>query len=121
MARHLTPMHLIDNFGGSICDAKERKAFQLSNGATRRPWNVRFSTVTGKQTFAAQGVYKVSADKQADALAKQAKFTAVAAAVATAMANPTTLATYKAEWEKQTKYPTLRGYIFAQEYANYNG
>ena len=121
MSRHLTPMHLIDNFGGAICDAKERKAYQLSNGTTRRPWNVRFSNITSKHTFAAQGVYKLSADKQAAALAKQAKFTAVAAAVTTAMNTPATLAEYKAAFEKQNKYPTLRGYIFAQEYANYNG
>lgn len=121
MARHLTPMHMIDNFGGSICDAKERKTYQETNGASRRPWNVRFSNVTGKHTFAAQGVYKVSANKQAAALAKQAKFTAVAALVNTAMNTPATLAEYKEAFAKQSKYPTLRGYIFAQEYANYQG
>ena len=118
MSRHLTPMHLIDNFGGAICPEKERKMFQVSgNGAA--PINVRYSQTTRKHTFANQGLYRVSADKQAGALARQDKFTAVAANVATAMATPATLAEYKAGFEKQSKYPTLRGYIFAEEFKKY--
>ena len=94
MARHLTPMHLIDNFGGSICPEAERKAFQKS-GQGAAPINVRYRALTRKHTFANQGLYRVSAEKEADALARQAKFTAVSAAVKTAMGTPATLAQYK--------------------------
>lgn len=120
MARHLEPMHLIDNFGGAICPEKERKAFQ-NNGTGAAPINVRYSKTTRKHTFANQGLYRISADKQAAALARQAKFTAVSAAVETAMNTPATLAEYKEAFAKQSKYPTLRGYIFAQEYEKYQG
>lgn len=115
MARHLTPMHLIDNFGGSICPESERKAFQV-NGNGAAPINVRYSAITRKHTFANQGLYRVSADKQAAATARQTKFAAVAAAVKTAMETPATLAEYKEDFAKQNKYPTLRGYIFAEEF-----
>lgn len=120
MARHLTPMHLIDNFGGSICPEAERKAFQV-NGTGAAPINVRYRALTRKHTFANQGLYRISAEKQAAALARQAKFTAVAAAVETAMNTPATLAEYKEAFEKQSKYPTLRGYVFAEEYKKYQG
>lgn len=120
MARHLTPMHLIDNFGGSICPEAERKAFQ-ENGNGAAPINVRYRALTRKHTFANQGLYRISAEKQAAALARQAKFTAVAAAVETAMSTPATLAEYKEAFEKQKKYPTLRGYIFAEEFKKYQG
>lgn len=120
MPRHLTPMHLIDNFGGSICPEAERKAFQV-NGTGAAPINVRYRALTRKHTFANQGLYRISADKQAAALARQAKFTAVSAAVQTAFGTPATLAQYKEDFEKQSKYPTLRGYVFAEEYKKYQG
>lgn len=120
MARHLTPMHLIDNFGGSICPESERKAFQ-QNGTGAAPINVRYRALTRKHTFANQGLYRISADKEAAALQRQAKFTAVSAAVKTAMETPATLAQYKEDFAKQSKYPTLRGFIFAEEFKKYQG
>lgn len=44
------------------------------------------------------------------------KFATVSAAVTAIMADPTALAPYKAAFEKQYKYNTLRGYVFAEEY-----
>lgn len=42
----------------------------------------------------------------------QEKFTALVAAVNTALADAEQKATYKAAWKKQKKYKTLRGYVF---------
>jgi hypothetical protein len=50
-------------------------------------------------------------------LARQSKFRTAAAATKTALADPTTRATYEAEFKAQNKYTTLYGYILAQEYA----
>ena len=50
-------------------------------------------------------------------LARQAKFRAAAAATKTALADPTTRATYEAAFRTQDKYQTLYGYVLAQEYA----
>lgn len=50
-------------------------------------------------------------------LDRQEKFRQAAAAAKTAMADPTTRATYEAEFEAQTKYKSLYGYILAKEYA----
>lgn len=53
-------------------------------------------------------------------LARQSKFRTAAAATKTALADPTTRATYEAEFIAQDKYQTLYGYILAQEYAKLN-
>ena len=53
----------------------------------------------------------------AQQLAQRAKFTQATAATVTALATPETKATYVAEFKKQHKYITLRGYVFAQEFA----
>ena len=53
----------------------------------------------------------------AEQLAQRAKFTQATAATVTALTTPETKATYEAAFKKQHKYITLRGYIFAQEYA----
>lgn len=51
-----------------------------------------------------------------DQLAMQEQFAATAARVKLAMADSAQLALYKEAFLKQTKYSTLRGYIFAQMY-----
>lgn len=53
----------------------------------------------------------------ASQLAQRAKFIQAQNATATALATPETRATYEAAFKKQHKYITLRGYVFAQEYA----
>ena len=50
-------------------------------------------------------------------LARQEKFRQASAATKTALADPTTRATYEAEFKEQKKYKTLYGYIFAKEMA----
>jgi hypothetical protein len=50
-------------------------------------------------------------------LARQSKFRTAAAATKTALADPTTRATYEAEFKSQTKYQTLYGFVLAQEYS----
>ena len=49
-------------------------------------------------------------------LARQNKFRQAAAATKTALADPTTRATYEAEFKSQTKYQTLYGFVLAKEY-----
>ena len=46
--------------------------------------------------------------------AQRTKFATAAAQVATIMADPQQLASYKVAFDKQSKYATLRGYVFAQ-------
>ena len=53
-------------------------------------------------------------------LARQSKFRTAAAATKTALADPTTRATYEADFKAQSKYQTLYGYVLAQEYAKLN-
>ncbi len=50
-------------------------------------------------------------------VAVRTKFTAAVAATNAAMADPVQSAAYLTAFKAQTKYATLRGYIFAQEYA----
>ncbi len=49
--------------------------------------------------------------------AAQAKLKTAAANAATALADPTQRAQYLVAWKSQRKYKTLRGYVFALEYA----
>jgi hypothetical protein len=49
-------------------------------------------------------------------LARQSKFRSAAAATKTALADPTTRATYEAEYKVQSKYKSLRGFVIAKEY-----
>ncbi len=51
-------------------------------------------------------------------LAHQEKFKSMQAQVATIMVDDEQVASYKEAFVKQTKYATLRGYIFAQLMAN---
>ncbi len=53
-------------------------------------------------------------------LARQNKFKTAAAAAKTALADPTTRATYEADFKAQTKYQTLYGFVLASEYAKLN-
>ncbi len=46
--------------------------------------------------------------------AQQAKFASVSAEVRTILADPSLSAPYREAFAKQTKYKTLRGYIFAE-------
>jgi len=53
----------------------------------------------------------------ADELARQNKFKNAAQATVTALADPVQKAAYEVAFNAQKKYKTLRGYVFAQEYA----
>ena len=48
---------------------------------------------------------------------RQDLFRQAATATKTALANPTTRATYEAEFDAQTKYKSLYGYVLAKEHA----
>ncbi len=50
-------------------------------------------------------------------IAQQEKFKAAVAATNAIMADPVQIAEHVAAFKAQRKYPTLRGYIFAQEMA----
>ena len=50
-------------------------------------------------------------------LDRQDLFRQAAAATKTALANPTIRATYEAEFDAQTKYKSLYGYVLAKEHA----
>ena len=50
-------------------------------------------------------------------LDRQDLFRQAAAATKTALANPATRATYEAEFDAQTKYKSLYGYVLAKEHA----
>lgn len=51
-----------------------------------------------------------------DQLAIQEQFARTASKVKQAMADTAQVATYKEAWKQQSKYKTLRGYIFSQLY-----
>lgn len=53
-------------------------------------------------------------------LARQAKFRSAAAAAKAIMADPTQRATAEADFNAQTKYKTLYGFLLASEYAKLN-
>lgn len=50
-------------------------------------------------------------------IAAQEKFGSVSGKVKTALASPTEAAKYEAAFKKQSKYKTLRGYVFSVVYA----
>ncbi len=50
-------------------------------------------------------------------LAVNAKFASAIAAVQAAMADPVQIAAYISAFKAQKKYKTLRGFVFAEEYA----
>ena len=52
-----------------------------------------------------------------DELARQSLFAQASAATKTVLADSTQKATATAEFKAQKKYSTLRGYVFAREYA----
>lgn len=52
----------------------------------------------------------------ADQLAMQEQFARTAARVKQAMSDSAQVAIYKEAWKQQSKYKTLRGYIFSQMY-----
>ena len=52
----------------------------------------------------------------ADQLAMQEQFARTAARVKQAMSDSAQAAIYKEAWKQQSKYKTLRGYIFSQMY-----
>lgn len=53
-------------------------------------------------------------------LTRQDKFRQAAAATKTALADPTSRATYEADFKSQNKYQTLYGFVLAQEYKKLN-
>lgn len=53
--------------------------------------------------------------------AAQQKMTTIAAQAKAIFSDPTQLATYRADWKKQKRIPTLTGYVYAQLYKQANG
>lgn len=53
--------------------------------------------------------------------AAQQKMTAIAAQAKAIFSDAEQLATYRADWKKQKRIPTLTGYVFAQLYKQSNG
>ncbi len=81
------------------------------------PNGITYMTRCDSGTNFVQHRHYIPQDPTAAQLAAQTKFTAACAAVNAVMSDPVQLATYRAAFKAQKKYPTLRGYIFAQEYA----
>ena len=65
-------------------------------------------------------VYKTAANEQA-ALANQTKFAAVAALARARMIDPTKMADDAVAFRNQSKYTTMFGYLFAEEWNSYQG
>ncbi|MBQ7448486.1 MAG: hypothetical protein IJS73_01640 [Paludibacteraceae bacterium] len=68
-------------------------------------------------SFTSKHVEKVDRVYSAEEIARQQKFAVARAAMEVALADPEQLAALKAAFQKQKKYKTLRGFVFAQKYA----
>ncbi len=97
-------MDLVDHVSGKYCK-------QDPNGAIfarRKDTNTKY-------------VYHVhspfAGEPSAAQLAGQNRFKQAQVKVKEVMSDPMELATATAEWQSQTKYKTLRGYLFQREYA----
>ena len=93
------PMDLLKSLSGKVCGHSD--TYFANRKGTR---------YTGKICFPRTKPFS------AEELARQTKFTTITQQVATIMADPTQRAAYETAFLKQSKYTTLRGYIFAQEY-----
>ncbi len=95
-------MELVDGVSGKFCKVKpDSPIFQQ-----RKTCNVVYHQHNPS-----------TADPTPEQLAQQQKFAAAVAQVNTIMADNAQVATYREAFAKQTKYKTLRGYIFADVYA----
>lgn len=98
----IVPMDLINVMQGKVCEHSDfyfqKRNGQIYTGRICEPRNLQTNPYS------------------ADELARQEKFRSTRAA----MANLTDeqKAAYKTAFQKQNKYQTLQGYIFAQEYKN---
>ncbi len=94
----LKPMILLEKLSGKVCGHS----------------NTYFAERNGTQyTGTICNPYK--GEPTAAQIAVRTKFQTVIAAIAAL--SSTEIDAYKEAFKKQKKYPTLRGYIFAQEYA----
>ncbi len=91
--------HLVDKVQGKTCNDERSPIFC-------------FNRVTGARYVYHRDKAYVN-DPTPEQLAHQQKFASASAQVKTIMADNSQLATYREAFEKQTKYKTLRGYIFA--------
>ncbi len=78
---------------------------------------ITYMTRTDTGTTFVQHRHAVAYNPTAAQIACNQKFKTATTATLTAMADPVQLAAYIADFKTQTKYKTLRGFIFAQEYA----
>ena len=100
MAKY-TPIEMVKHYQGKICSHSDtyfqKRGRTLCTGKICNPRNLT------KDPYSA------------NELAAKAKFTQAIAAVKALSSEQK--ATYATAFEKQTKYQTLNGYMFAQEYA----
>ncbi len=96
--------HLVDTVQGKTCKAERSPIF-----AFRKDTGTRYVYHRDKEYVH---------DPSPAQLAQQQKFAAAHAQVKTIMADSAQLEEYRAAFAKQTKYKTLRGYIFADVMAS---
>ena len=98
----IKPIAIIDTMSGKVCEHSDM--YFRTNKQTG-------DVFTGKLCNPS-----TAAPTEAQIKAKE-RFAKVAEAVRAIMADPEQRATYEAKYKAQKKYLSLRGYIFAQEYA----
>ena len=106
-ARYIRP---IESLSGKLKKSDEvgyavRSKSKAKFTVTREDWSRKF-----KDAAAAQ-----------EAAQHNAKFAAVARLVAARAIDPTKMDDDAVAFRNQSKYTTMRGFLFAEEWANYNG
>lgn len=96
----IKPMALIESMSGKICQHSDMYFFER-NG---KVFTGKICNPSTKEPTEAQ-------------LAVQEKFKTAHANTQAAIDDPEQLAAYQTAYDAQKKYSTLRGYIFAQEFA----
>ena len=110
MAGSINYLAPVDNASGKIF-GKKQKFTAVTRNWGKRP---RGCSATGQRDLK----NKPYTEKE---LNHRAKFTAVAAATRSRMADPSQAATDMAAFKAQTKYKTLYHYVFRQEWNAYEG
>ena len=110
MAGSISYLAPVDNASGKIFGKKQKFTAVTRNWGKRQ----RGCSATGQRDMK----NKPYTEKE---LMHRAKFTAVAAATRSRMADPSQAAADMAAFKAQTKYKTLYRYVFRQEWNDYEG